>query len=162
MFGFIEHRIDFFSLKKDIIYKTKVKHILNLKQIIKCSCLFVFKKAHLKEATLVYMKTFQNEMVLSSASSCLGKNNDQLMYISLNKLACRESLYWRKSSSVMLKVSWSFFFPWWIRKLNFYWLDIVVFFIMYWTKNYFLNGVTHDTSMWYMIESRQYARLKVF
>lgn len=55
------------------------------------------------------MKTFQNEMVLSSASSCLGKNNDQLMYIILNKLACRESLYWRKSISVILKFLGPFF-----------------------------------------------------
>lgn len=36
------------------------------------------------------MKKFQNEMALSSASSCLGKSNDHLMYLILNKLVCRE------------------------------------------------------------------------
>lgn len=70
---------------------------------------FFKKKAYLKDTTLVNMKTFQNEMVLSSASSCLGKNNDQSMYIILNKLACRESLYWRKSISVILKFLGPFF-----------------------------------------------------
>lgn len=55
------------------------------------------------------MKTFQNEMVLSSASSCLGKNDDHLMYLIL-KLVCRESLTWRKSSSVILKLLFYIFF----------------------------------------------------
>lgn len=68
MFGFIEYRIVFFLNKKTVnifcLNKT-VKYILNFKQIIN---LQFFKKAHLKETTPVYMKTFQNEMVFSSAS----------------------------------------------------------------------------------------------